>query len=78
MIAHLAGPMLLTAPTAVPAYTASFLKAQHAHLGYRVVFGLTGAVSAATAQTAYGYASGSGGLIPFSGLNRGHPVLAVR
>ncbi|HEY5184978.1 MAG TPA: cell wall-binding repeat-containing protein [Actinomycetes bacterium] len=66
VIAHLAGPMLLTAPTAVPASTATFLKAQHAHLGYGVVFGLTGAVSAATAQTAYGYASGSGGLIPFS------------
>jgi hypothetical protein len=66
VMAHLAGPMLLTAPTAVPAYTASLLKAQHAHLGYGVVFGLTGAVSAATAQTAYGYASGGSTLIPFS------------
>ena len=66
VMAHLGGPMLLTWPTTLATTSASTLAAGHAHFGYGVVFGGTGAVSAATGQRALGAASGSSGLLPFS------------
>ena len=66
VMAHLGGPMLLTWPTTLATTAASTLSAGHAHFGFGVVFGGTGAVATAVAQRALGAASGSAGLLPFS------------
>ena len=67
VMAYLGGPMLLTAPTVLPATVRSALSAQHAMYGTGAIFGGTAAVSDAVGQQALGVASGGSSLLlPFS------------